>query len=211
MDEAILEASEERQQAYLSEYEKIDEIPFDFKRKRMSVVIKKGTEELLISKGSLATILASCSFLRKEDAIQPIDAASLEQIHALHDDLNNKGLRVLAVAYRNVAPLHKTTFIIEDESQLILAGFLSFLDPPKSSAAAALKQLALLNIDVKVLTGDNEVITQRICDWVHLRVEGVLTGPEIQKLSETELAAQVKTTTIFAKLEPLQKSQIIAF
>jgi len=209
LDVAVLEASEEKQQEYIDHYEKFDEIPFDFKRKRMSVVVKKAQEKILVCKGSLGTILPMCTCYNDAGKVIPLDSSMYNSIQEFHDDLNNKGMRILAVAYKDVSALEKETFTIEDESQLVLAGFLAFLDPPKSSTAAALKQLDLLNIKVKILTGDNEVITQRICDWVDLMVEGVLTGPQIQKMSDEELSAHIENTTIFAKMEPLQKSRVI--
>jgi len=209
LDVAVLEAAEPSQEMFLDAYQKVDEIPFDFIRKRMSVVVHNPQEDLLITKGSLGTILPMCGSVKNGGTVVPIDEERCKKINDLHDSLNHKGLRVLAVAYRNIT-VKKTTYTIEDESELILAGFLAFLDPPKSTAAEALKLLKDLDVQIKILTGDNEMITQRICEWVDLPVIGILTGPQMQQMTVAEVADVVETTTIFAKLDPLQKSVIIS-
>ncbi len=210
LDTAVLEAALTRKNEYLNIALKIDEIPFDFKRKRMSVVVRANNENLLVSKGSLATILPQCNWVREGEKVYPIDTVKQDKIRELHDSLNNKGLRVLAVAFRNVTGLNKTTFSAGDETSLILVGFLAFLDPPKASAAEALRLLDDLQVRVKVLTGDNEVITQRICQWVNLPVEGIITGPQMQAMTPDEIGNCVEKTTIFARLDPLQKSFVIS-
>jgi Mg2+-importing ATPase len=210
LDVAVLEASEKSKKGFLEGCQKLDEIPFDFNRKRMSVVVQTHEGEFLISKGSLETILPQCSGYKHGNNVLPLDDAGIAKIRALHDGLNLKGLRVLAVALCNVTELHRTTFSAADESSLILIGFFSFLDPPKKSVTEALSKLNALNIGVKVLTGDNEVITERICQWVNLTVEGKITGPQMQNMSPEELEGAVEKTTIFARLDPLQKAHIIA-
>ncbi len=211
LDVAVIEAAEEEKKVGIyKNFIKVDEIPFDFKRKRMSVVISCENHELLVCKGSLGTILPICTKAKEKGSIIDISPQLVSKINEFHDSLNDKGLRILAVAYRDLTSEKKTSYTMADESNLILAGFLAFLDPPKSSTAEALRLLDSLHVKIKILTGDNELITQRICEWVHLKVEGILTGVQIQNMSEEQLLKQIEKTTIFSRLEPLQKAFIIS-
>jgi Mg2+-importing ATPase len=189
---------------------KIDEIPFDFLRRRLSVVVEEANHHHeLICKGAVEEVMAVCQQLRLGDQTLALGPEQRQQVLALNERLNNDGLRVIAVAYKEV-PLGQSRYGVADESELTLVGLIAFLDPPKDSAAAALRQLAQQRVEVKVLTGDNAVIARKTCLDVGLAVRGVLLGAEIEAADENTLLQQVETTTIFAKLAPLQKARIIA-
>jgi P-type Mg2+ transporter len=191
-------------------FSKIDEIPFDFLRRRLSVVVEEANHHHeLICKGAVEEVLAVCQQLRLGDQTLALGPEQRQQVLDLNERLNNDGLRVIAVAYKEV-PLRQGRYGVADESELTLVGLIAFLDPPKDSAAAALRQLAQQRIEVKVLTGDNAVIARKTCLDVGLEVRGVLLGAEIEAADEATLLQQVETTTIFAKLAPLQKARIIA-
>ena len=191
-------------------FSKIDEIPFDFLRRRLSVVVEEANHHHeLICKGAVEEVLAVCQQLRLGEQTLALGPEQRQRVLALNERLNNDGLRVIAVAYKEV-PLRQGRYGVADESELTLVGLIAFLDPPKDSAAAALRQLAQQRIEVKVLTGDNAVIARKTCLDVGLEVRGVLLGAEIEAADEATLLQQVETTTIFAKLAPLQKARIIA-
>jgi len=188
---------------------KIDEIPFDFQRRRMSVVVEEENHHHeLICKGALEEILAVCTSVKDGPSIEPLNDSIRRQVLTLSEDLNDDGLRVIAVAYKEV-PLQQLPYSLADESDLTLVGLIAFLDPPKDSAAAAIRELNRRQVAVKVLTGDNPVIARKTCKDVGLRVEGILVGAEIEAMDDARLAESVESTTIFAKLSPLQKSRII--
>lgn len=190
-------------------FAKIDEIPFDFQRRRMSVVVEEENHHHeLICKGALEEILMVCNTVKNGEAIDPINQANQQQVLRLGEDLNNEGLRVIAVAYKEV-PIQQKPYALVDECELTFLGLVAFLDPPKDSAAQAIRDLSLGGVSVKVLTGDNPVIARKTCKDVDLAVEGVLLGQEIEALDDAELAEKAESTTIFAKLSPLQKSRII--
>ncbi|MCX5953427.1 MAG: magnesium-translocating P-type ATPase [Cyanobacteria bacterium] len=191
-------------------FSKIDEIPFDFLRRRLSVVVEEANHHHeLICKGAVEEVLAVCQQLRLDDQTLALGPEQRQQVLDLNARLNNDGLRVIAVAYKEV-PLRQGRYGVADECELTLVGLIAFLDPPKDSAAAALRQLAQQRVEVKVLTGDNAVIARKTCLDVGLEVRGVLLGAEIAAADEATLLQQVETTTIFAKLVPLQKARIIA-
>lgn len=210
MDVAILDHSEV-QKALLEKYRKIDELPFDFLRKRMSVVVANHNEDhTLICKGSLGTISSICKEAKMSGGIVPLTDALLAKINELHDYLNNQGFRILAVAYKKVKAPAELSYTIKDECDMILMGFLAFLDPPKQTAAHAIEQLKGHGITVKILTGDNEVITNKVCHSVSLEVEGIVTGGEIDGMDEKALCLAVEKNTIFARLTPIHKALIIS-
>lgn len=191
-------------------FTKIDEIPFDFLRRRLSVVVEEANHHHeLICKGAVEEVMALCQRLRLGNRTLALGPEQRQQVLALNERLNNDGLRVIAVAYKEV-PLGQSRYGVADESELTLVGLIAFLDPPKDSAAAALRQLAQQRVEVKVLTGDNAVIARKTCLDVGLAVRGVLMGDEIAAADDATLLQQVETTTIFAKLAPLQKARIIA-
>jgi Mg2+-importing ATPase len=212
LDEAILDHKELREHLKADEkYHKIDEIPFDFVRRRMSVVVEDDTGlNTLICKGAVEEVLSQCTRVEvKGEVIQVLPEHDAKR-RQLADDLNGQGFRVIALAYKQMpggsdAPVYS----VKDESDLILLGFLAFLDPPKDTAAAALKQLHNLSVDVKVLTGDNEIITAYICKQVGMPVEHLLLGSQIEAMNDTELAAAAGATSVFARLAPAHKERII--
>lgn len=212
LDEAILdhEELEERLKAK-EQYRKIDEIPFDFVRRRMSVVVQDHTGlNTLICKGAVDEVLSLCTRVEvKEEVIEVLPEHDAKR-RQLADDLNGQGFRVIALAYKTMpnAPA-EPVYSVKDESDLILLGFLAFLDPPKATATAALKRLHSLHVDVKVLTGDNEIITAHICKKVGVPVERLLLGSHIETMSETELAEAASATSVFARLVPAHKERII--
>jgi Mg2+-importing ATPase len=212
LDAAILDHQELEDRLKAKEkYRKIDEIPFDFNRKRMSVIVEDTTGlNTLICKGAVEEVIHLCSRVEidgKVLALLPEHDAKGRQIAS---DLNSQGFRVIALAYKEMpGASDEPTYAVKDESDLILLGFLSFLDPPKDTATQALQQLHHLNVDVKILTGDNEIITAYICQQVGLPVETILLGSKIEAMDDTELGEAVDTTSVFAKLAPVQKERII--
>jgi P-type Mg2+ transporter len=210
LDVAVLEHIDLAEKLKLEhEFRKIDEIPFDFMRRRMSVVVEESNHHHeLICKGAAEEILSVCTRAKVNDRILPIDDAIRAQVDRLKRDLNEDGFRVIAVAYKEI-PLDRLTYSVADENDLILIGYIAFLDPPKDSAMAALKALDRNGVQVKILTGDNEIITRKVCKDVGLYIHHTLLGNEVEALSDAELAEVAEHTTVFAKLSPLQKSRII--
>jgi Mg2+-importing ATPase len=212
LDEAILDHEELEERLRANEkYRKIDEIPFDFVRRRMSVVVEDETGlNTLICKGAVDEVMSLCTrvTLRGEvAAVQPEHDAKRRQIA---DDLNGQGFRVIALAYKEMpGSSDDPVYSVKDESDLILLGFLAFLDPPKDTATEALKRLHGLNVDVKVLTGDNEIITAYICKEVGMPVGHLLLGSRIEAMGETELAEATSATSVFARLAPAHKERVI--
>lgn len=212
LDEAILDHEELEERLKAKEkYRKIDEIPFDFVRRRMSVVVEDDTGlNTLICKGAVDEVMSQCSRVEvKGEAIEVLPEHDAKR-RQLADELNGQGFRVIALAYKEMpgAP-DQPVYSIQDESDLVLLGFLAFLDPPKPTATEALKRLQGLNVNVKVLTGDNEIITAYICKEVGMPVERLLLGSQIEAMSETELADAAKATSVFARLVPAHKERII--
>src|SRR5450759_2328477 len=212
LDEAILahEELEERLKAN-EKYRKIDEIPFDFVRRRMSVVVEDTTGlNTLICKGAVEEVLGLCTRVEVKGEVIEVLPEHDAKRRQLADDLNGQGFRVIALAYKQMpGATDEPTYAVKDESDLILLGFLAFLDPPKDTAADALKQLHHLSVDVKILTGDNEIITAFICKEVGLPVEHLLLGSQIEAMSDAELAEATSATSVFARLAPAHKERII--
>jgi Mg2+-importing ATPase len=212
LDEAILYHEELREHLKADEkYRKIDEIPFDFVRRRMSVVVEDETGlNTLICKGAVEEVLGLCTRVEiKGEVIEVLPEHDAKR-RQLADDLNSQGFRVIALAYKQMpGASDEPVYSIKDESDLILLGFLAFLDPPKDTAIEALKRLHGLNVDVKVLTGDNEIVTAYICKEVGMPVEHLLLGSQIETMSETELAEAAGATSVFARLAPAHKEHII--
>lgn len=211
IDRAILSHIELQAELQLEqEYQKVDEIPFDFERRRMSVVVaKRGVHHWLICKGALEEVLAVCTGVRGQSGSDvPLEADLLEEVQSLTQRLNQEGLRVVAVAMKALPPL-KSTYTAQDESSLVLMGFITFLDPPKESAAPALLALAAHGIDVKVLTGDSPLVAKHVCAQVGLSLRPSLLGTAIDGMSNADLAAAVKQHQVFAKLSPLHKERIV--
>jgi P-type Mg2+ transporter len=190
-------------------FRKVDEVPFDFQRRRMSVVVAEHDEHhLLICKGAVEEILGACSRVRHGGADEPLTAELLARTRELTASLNEEGLRVVAVAAKEMPPV-KETYGVADECDLTLIGYVTFLDPPKETAAPALKALADHGVAVKVLTGDNELVTAKICRQVGLPVSNVLLGTDVERMSNAELAQAAETHNIFARLTPAHKERIV--
>jgi Mg2+-importing ATPase len=210
LDVAVLEHIELHEALKVEhKFRKIDEIPFDFVRRRMSVVVaEENHHHELICKGAVEEILQICTQVKVNDQILSVDPSIHAQVIQLNQELNEDGLRVIAVAYKELPP-DQRTYSVADEHNLILMGLIAFLDPPKDSAARAIAALNSGGVQVKVLTGDNNIIARKTCKDVGLYVHHTLLGSEIAALSDEELTDLAETTTIFAKLSPLQKSRII--
>ncbi|PJI50625.1 MAG: magnesium-translocating P-type ATPase [Pseudomonas sp.] len=210
LDVAVLEHVELRHALKVdSRFRKLDEIPFDFARRRMSVVVSEREDNhLLICKGALEEVLAVCETVETAGGIEPLTGARLESIRAVADGLNQEGLRVVAVATRELPPT-RDIYGVADESGLCLAGYIAFLDPPKETTAPALRALAENGVAVKVLTGDNERVSLKVCRDVGLVVEGVLLGPQLDELDDAVLGELAERTTLFAKLTPSHKERLV--
>jgi Mg2+-importing ATPase len=215
LDVAVLEEIHKSEQgrelfATLSAFRKIDELPFDFVRRRMSVIVEDGGgRHTLICKGAVEEMLAISTQASIDGKLVALDKPMRDQFRKLTRDHNEDGFRVLIVAYRELQSA-QSTYTKDDECNLIVKGFLTFLDPPKESARYAIPALIHHGVDVKILTGDNAIVTRRICDEVGLTVEKVLLGRDIEQMSDVELQEAAHITQVFAKVSPLQKSRIIA-
>jgi Mg2+-importing ATPase len=212
LDEAILEHGHlEEDLKVKTDYRKIDEIPFDFLRRRMSVIVEDNqNRHILICKGAVEEIMRLSTRVEVEGKV--LDVTPEHDAHRKHlvHELNAQGFRVVAVAYK-IMPGDDDDphYEMQDESDMTLLGYLAFLDPPKETATEALKRLKALNVDVKILTGDNEIITAYICRQVGMPVDTILLGSQIETMSEAELAEAASATSIFAKLAPAQKEHLI--
>ncbi|MFJ8351370.1 magnesium-translocating P-type ATPase [Streptomyces sp. NPDC094153] len=219
MDQAVLDLVDEAEEIVVdARFTLVDEIPFDFARRRMSVVLSRTTyadaeaarsaEHTLITKGAVEEVLALCTHMTDRGQRIELTAELREQVTRIAQDHNRKGLRVLAVATRSL-PATRGTYTVADEDQLTLAGFLAFLDPPKADAARALRALADKGIAVKVVTGDNELVAARVCADVGIVVGEVVTGAVVEDLDGGELTELAARTTVFAKVNPVQKARIV--
>jgi P-type Mg2+ transporter len=212
LDEAILSHEELEEHLKAKEkYRKIDEIPFDFVRRRMSVVVEDETGlNTLICKGAVEEVMSLCTRVEVQGEVIEVLPEHDVKRRKLADDLNGQGFRVLALAYKQMpGASDEPIYAVKDESDLILLGFLAFLDPPKDTATEALKRLHNLNVDVKILTGDNELVTAYICKEVGMPVEHLLLGSQVEAMSEPELAAAASAASVFARLAPAHKERII--
>jgi Mg2+-importing ATPase len=211
LDKAVLAHVELEQTLNIgSGYSKLDEIPFDFSRRRLSVVVAREEDgkHILICKGAVEEIFAACTHYSLDAKVGRLDETHFEAAKQQTIALNSDGFRVVAVAYKEMDP-SKTTYSIEDEAGLTLLGYIAFLDPPKESARGAIAALARKGVQVKVLTGDNEIITRKICHEVQLDPGEILLGARIAQLSDVELAEIADRTTVFAKLNPTQKERVV--
>jgi Mg2+-importing ATPase len=205
---AIFKSERRDADAYL----KCDEVPFDFERRRLSIVVKeKNTTNdaagLLIVKGAPEGILELSSSYESEGRIAPLDANLRNRCRKTFDDLSVRGFRLLAVAYRDVDP--RGTFSAADEHSLVLAGYLAFADPPSPDAAVSIAAMKRDGVEVKILTGDNELVARHVCEQVGIENPGVMLGEELESTSDTALEHRAEETTIFARVTPMQKHRII--
>ncbi|HWF19849.1 MAG TPA: magnesium-translocating P-type ATPase [Verrucomicrobiae bacterium] len=187
---------------------KVDEIPFDFSRKRMSVVIDYQGDHVLICKGAVEEIYKVCDRYQVDEEINPLIDVIKNDLMEEYEALSKDGYRVVAIAYREF-PREKQVFSVSDESNLILLGYIAFFDPPKESAAKALEGLAKMGVSTKILTGDNALVTQKVCRDVGLAVEKVITGDQLRAMTDEQFSEAVEKANVFARLSPSQKSDII--
>ena len=210
MDKAILSHVKELSLEYLKDnYVKVDEIPFDFTRRRMSVVVEdRQGKRQIITKGAVEEMLAICSHAEFDGEIHPMTEALKDKAHRIIEQMNKQGMRVIAVAQKSY--LDKACdFCVEDEKEMVLIGYLAFLDPPKPSAAKAIQQLHEHGIEVKILSGDNDAVVRTIARQVGINTTNALSGPQLADLNEEEKMKAVRETTVFSKLTPVQKTEII--
>ena len=212
MDDAILDHEDLEERLKMKEqYSKVDEIPFDFARRRMSVVVEDTNKNhVLICKGAFEEVISQCSSIEMHGEIVGMLPEQAAKCRSVATGLNAEGFRVIALAYKKISRIAaENVYSVKDESNLVLLGFLSFFDPPKATAEATLKRLHDLNIDVKILTGDNEIVTAYICKEVGIPVENILLGSQIAVMTDIELAGAAVSTSVFAKLLPEHKERII--
>ena len=216
MDVAIIQKTEEEeaddpQLVDLSEhYVKVDEIPFDFARRRLTTVVQnRDGKTQMVTKGAVEEMLSICSFAECDGKVRPMTKELKSRILATVDDLNGKGFRVLAIAQKS-NPSPAGAFGVTDECDMVLMGYLAFLDPPKESTADAIKALKAHGVTTKILTGDNDKVTRTICKQVGLKVRNMLLGSDLENMSDQELAKAAETTDVFAKLTPDQKARVVS-
>ncbi|QOJ22391.1 MAG: magnesium-translocating P-type ATPase [Gammaproteobacteria bacterium] len=205
LDDAILLHRE----IAVSGWKKIDEVPFDFERRRVSVLVEHEETRILAVKGAPEDILNLCTQYEDETgAIVSLDETARQSINQLLDQFGNDGFRVLGIAWREVAPDHPYA-VITDESELVFCGFAAFLDPPKVSAGPVLAALQASGVQVKILTGDNERVTRHVCNRLNLPVTGVLTGNDIAAMQDDALLARVEEVNLFCRVNPAQKNRVL--
>ncbi|MGI6005926.1 MAG: magnesium-translocating P-type ATPase [Ruminococcus sp.] len=210
IDVAVIARQEELgSEELIQKYKKVDEVPFDFERRRMSVVVEDAEGKTqMVTKGAVEEMLKCCSCAECGGEIRPLEDKVRRQVLAKSDELNKRGMRVIAVAQKtNPSPVGQ--FSAGDEKDMVLIGFLAFLDPPKETAKAAVEALKKYGVAIKVLTGDNEKVTCAICRQVGLNVDRILLGDQLDNISDDKLAETAEQVTVFAKLSPLQKARIV--
>ena len=210
IDEAIIKRGLEYNMAEITNtYKKVDEIPFDFSRRRLSVIVEDNqNKKQMITKGAVEEILSICTLADFQGKVSPLTKEVKENIQKISKKMNQEGLRVIAVCQKNDIDNIKD-FDVSNEKNMVLIGFIGFLDPPKESAKASVEALNKAGIRVIVLTGDNAEVTKSICDRVNIKSKKIVLGSELDKLSDTAVLRLLKKTNIFAKLSPIQKARIV--
>ena len=209
IDEAVIKRASENNLMELTEkYKIIDEIPFDFSRRRLSVIVSDGEKRQLITKGAAEEILSICTMVDYKGQVSKITKEIKDNIKKISKQLNKEGLRVVAVCQKNDME-NKSNFEVSDEKNMILLGFIGFLDPPKESAKESIKKLNKAGIRVIVLTGDNADVTRCVCEKVGINSRNIVLGSQIEKLPDMGVMRLLKKTNIFAKLSPIQKARIV--
>lgn len=208
LDRAVLAHHEVHREIAVPDWRKVDELPFDFSRRLMSVVVEapKGVHRL-ICKGAPEEVFTRCTRFELDEEVNPIDESLIADLRQEHESLSRDGFRVLALAYRDFEPRH--SYSKDDESDLILAGYAAFLDPPKETALAAVAALRARGVAVKILTGDNELVSRKICQTVGIPTDQVLLGSQVEMMSDAELGNAAETTTLFARMTPGHKQRVI--
>ena len=216
MDVAIIQKTEEEEAAnpqlvdLSSAYEKIDEIPFDFARRRLSTVVRDGCGKVqMVTKGAVEEMLAVCSHAEYHGEVMPLTDDVKADILRTVDDLNEDGFRVIALAQKS-DPAPVGVLSVADESDMVLMGYLAFLDPPKESTADAIAALRQHGVSVKILTGDNDKVARTVCRQVGLEVDRMLLGSDVDRMTDAQLAAAAEVVQVFAKLSPDQKARVVA-
>ena len=211
IDEAIIKRAQENGIDNIKEeFTKIDEIPFDFSRRRLSVVVKDKNESIMmITKGAIEEILSICTMTEINGQLINITDTIRKNVLAISQKLNKDGLRVVGLCNRKNQIENIENFSVEDEKEMVFLGFVGFLDPPKESAKQSIERLNKSGIRVMVLTGDNVYVTKAICDKVGINTQNIIEGSQIDKLQDMGVARLLKKNNIFAKLSPIQKSRIV--
>ena len=208
LDRAVLKYRDVHAKFTNENYRKVDEIPFDFSRRMMSVVVETPDKNRrILTKGAPESVFPRCSFYELEGEIYPMEPILIGDLMEQHQELSADGFRVLAVAHKNLET--RAAYSKDDESELVLKGYVAFLDPPKDTAAKAIEALRKIGVTVKVLTGDNDLVTRKICHEVGITTEKVLLGTKIEPMTEDQLAEAAESTDVFARLSPAHKQRII--
>jgi len=203
LDDAVLK----HEKIYV-DFKKIDEVPFDFTRRRVSVVVEKKTERVLIAKGAPEEIFKVCSRYELGGKVFSLTDESRKKIEKKYYDLSAEGFRVLGVSYKKVGE-KKQVYSVKDETEMVFLGFVAFIDPPKETTRESLQLLQKAGIELKILTGDNEIVTKKTCEYLGFEIKGVVLGSEIEHLRDDALAKVVEGANIFARVTPAQKDRII--
>ncbi len=204
LDEAILKHEE----LNISKFKKIDEVPFDFMRRRISIVVDREGERFFITKGAPEEILKISSYCELNGIVSDLSNENQRKIEQKYLDLSNDGLRVLGVAYKKLKE-ETTVYSINDERNMVFLGFVAFLDPPKETAKQSLQLLNKAQVELKIITGDNEFVTRKVCNELGFEMKGVVLGDEIAQMSDETLAVIVEEANVFARVTPAQKDRII--
>ncbi|MGO3780280.1 MAG: magnesium-translocating P-type ATPase [Enterococcus viikkiensis] len=209
MDIAVINYFEEQdRQLPFQSIQKIDEIPFDFSRRRLTVVMKTDQHQLMITKGAVEEMAAICKYVEINGETLTLTSEIRQQLQAVNEKMNRQGMRVITVAVRRDAH-EEAIYSTDDEKEMTLIGFMGFLDPAKASAKPAINSLQQHGVAVKVLTGDNAIVAQKVCQDVGIPAKNYVLGNQVDEMSEEELYQAAETTNLFAKLNPMQKSRII--
>lgn len=209
IDEAVVSRGlENGMDEHINKYELIEEIPFDFTRRRLSVIVSDGNKKQLITKGAVEEILNICTMVDYQKKVMPITNEIKENIKNISKQLNKQGFRVIAICQKNDIN-DVTKFSVNDEKNMALIGFIGFLDPPKESAKSSIEKLNKAGVRVIVLTGDNLEVTQCICEKVGIKTKKIISGNEIERLPDSGVMRLLRNTNIFVKLSPIQKARIV--
>ena len=207
MANSLDEAIQKRSQPDIHGYQKIDEIPYDFVRKCLSIVVQGDGGQRMITKGALDNVLTMCTQILDGKQVGPLDDSCKKQIQAIYEDRSAKGFRILGIAYKPVE--HQQAYTRDDEKQLIFEGFLLFFDPPKKDVKSTIDDLAKLGVSLKIITGDNKLVAKHVADTIGLNITGLLTGGEIGNMSDGALVNMADKANIFAEVDPNEKERII--
>ena len=209
VDKAVIAyGNEHNLKQVLKEYQKVDEIPFDYTRKRMSVVVKDKEEYEMLTKGAIEEVLKCCKDVKYKNQILPITDKLIKQIEVNANNLSNMGMQVIALATKDEYP-GVNVFNVSDEKDMTFVGYVAFLDPPKKDAKKTINNLRKIGVKTKILTGDNAYATKNICATCGLKSENIITGAELDNISDEELSKKIEEVDVFARLNPLQKERVV--